>query len=70
MNDESNNHLPNLGITVEGNVLRSVEVAYEDKSTKVLAVHEVEASDDLWAAISSGTDGKDQMCSCLEPIIE
>ena len=70
MNDESYNHLPNLGITVEGNVLRSVEVAYEDKSTKVLAVHEVEASDNLWAAISSGKDGKDKILSYLEPIIE
>ncbi|MCH7887149.1 MAG: hypothetical protein IIA58_04235 [Candidatus Marinimicrobia bacterium] len=70
MNDESYNQLPNLGITVEGNVLRSVEVAYEDKSTKVLAVNEVEASDDLWAAISSGTDAKDKILSYLEPIIE
>lgn len=70
MNDESYNQLPNLGITVEGNILRSVEVAYEDKSAKVLAVNEVEASDDLWTAISSGSDAKDKILSYLEPIIE
>ena len=62
--------LPNLGITVEGNVLRSVEVAYEDKNTKVLAVNEVEASDDLWKALSSETDAGDKILSYLEPIIE
>ncbi len=70
MNDESYNQLPNLGITVEGNVLRSVEVAYEDKSTKVLAVNEVEASYDLWEAMSSGTVAKDKILSYIEPIIE
>lgn len=70
MNDERYNQLPNLGITVEGNVLRSVEVAHEDKSTKVLAVNEVEASDDLWIALSSGKDAKDKILSYLNPIIE
>ena len=70
MNDESYNQLPNLGVTIEGNVLRSVEVAYEDKSTKILAVNEVETSDELWTATSSGTDAKDKILSYLEPIIQ
>jgi len=51
-------------------VLRAVEVSHEDKNTKVLAVNEVEASDDLWAAISSGRDSKDKILSYLEPIIQ
>lgn len=70
MSNERYNQLPNLGITVEGNLLRAVEVSHEDKNTKVLAVNEVEASDDLWAAVGSGSDSNDKILSYLEPIIQ
>ena len=66
---DNNKKLPSVGITIEGSIIRSVEISADNGIPKLLAVNEVEASSNLWDEIRSDSGNSDQLLSYLDPVI-
>jgi len=70
LNPDSNQKLPSVGLTIEGNIIRSVEIGADNGNPRLLAVNEVKASSNLWDEIRSDSGSSDQLLSYLDPVIK
>ena len=69
MSGDKNDLLPCMGITIEGNIIRSVEIDQVGDSAKLLAVNEVEASGEPWSDLKYDPQTVDNILSYLDPMI-
>ena len=58
-----------MGITIDGNIIRSVEIDQAGDSAKLLAVNEVEASGERWSDLKYDQETVDNILSYLDPMI-
>lgn len=70
MNTDNNKKFPCVGISIEGSIIRSVEIGVDSGKPIILAVNEVEASNNLWDEIRSDSGDSDQLLSYLDPVIK
>ena len=70
MNADNNNKFPCVGISIEGNIIRSVEIGTDNGKPKLLAVNEVEASSNLWSEIRSDSSDSVKLLSYFDPVIK
>ncbi len=69
MSGKQNDLLPCMGITIEGHIIRSVEIDQAGDSAKLLAVNEVEASGERWTDLRYDPQTVDNILSYLDPMI-
>lgn len=69
MSGKQNDLLPCMGITIEGHIIRSVEIDQAGDSAKLLAVNEVEASGERWTDLRYDQQTVDNILSYLDPMI-
>ena len=70
MSADNNQKFPCVGISMEGSIIRSVELGVDNGKHKLLAVNEMEASSNLWEEIRSDSGNSEQLLSYLNPAIE
>jgi len=61
---------PCVGISIEGSIIRSVEIGVDNGKPKLLAVNEIEASSNLWDEMRLDSGNSDQLISYLDPVIK